>query len=200
MSQVKEESIMEEGHVIKAVLPGSIGEELELEPGDRILAVNNQTIEDVFDYQYLIDDEYIELTVKKSGGEEWILEIEKDAEEDLGIEFESSLMDDYHSCSNKMCIRDRGDTVRVSAKVKEGNRERIQVFEGTVIKRQNGSSRETFTVRKSSNGVGVEKTWPLHSPIVEKIEVVRRGKVRRAKLFYLRDRVGKRAKVKELVK
>ena len=93
-----------------------------------------------------------------------------------------------------------GDTVRVSAKVKEGNRERIQVLEGTVIKRQNGSSRETFTVRKSSNGVGVEKTWPLHSPIVEKIEVVRRGKVRRAKLFYLRDRVGKRAKVKELVK
>ena len=93
-----------------------------------------------------------------------------------------------------------GDTVRVSAKVKEGNRERIQVFEGTVIKRQNGSSRETFTVRKISNGVGVEKTWPLHSPIVEKIEVVRRGKVRRAKLFYLRDRVGKRAKVKELVK
>ena len=93
-----------------------------------------------------------------------------------------------------------GDTVRVFAKVKEGNRERIQVFEGTVIKRQNGSSRETFTVRKSSNGVGVEKTWPLHSPIVEKIEVVRRGKVRRAKLFYLRDRVGKRAKVKELVK
>ena len=93
-----------------------------------------------------------------------------------------------------------GDTVRVSAKVKEGNRERTQVFEGTVIKRQNGSNRETFTVRKSSNGVGVEKTWPLHSPIVEKIEVVRRGKVRRAKLFYLRERVGKKAKVKELVK
>jgi large subunit ribosomal protein L19 len=93
-----------------------------------------------------------------------------------------------------------GDTVRVSAKVKEGNRERTQIFEGTVIKRQNGSNRETFTVRKSSNGVGVEKTWPLHSPIVEKIEVVRRGKVRRAKLFYLRDRVGKKAKVKELVK
>ena len=93
-----------------------------------------------------------------------------------------------------------GDTVRVSAKVKEGNRERTQVFEGTVIKRQNGSNRETFTVRKSSIGVGVEKTWPLHSPIVEKIEGVRRGKVRRAKLFYLRDRVGKKAKVKELVK
>ena len=93
-----------------------------------------------------------------------------------------------------------GDTVRVSAKVKEGNRERTQVFEGTVIKRQNGSNRETFTVRKSSNGVGVEKTWPLHSPIIEKIEVIRRGKVRRAKLNYLRDRVGKAAKVKELVK
>ena len=93
-----------------------------------------------------------------------------------------------------------GDTVKVYAKVKEGNRERIQVFEGTVLKRQNGGIKETFTVRKSSNGVGVEKTWPLHSPIVEKIEVIRRGKVRRAKLFYLRDRVGKAAKVKELVK
>ena len=93
-----------------------------------------------------------------------------------------------------------GDTVRVHAKIKEGNRERIQVFEGTVIKRQGGSNRETFTVRKNSNGVGVEKTWPLHSPIVEKIEVVRRGKVRRAKLYYLRDRVGKAAKVKELVR
>ena len=93
-----------------------------------------------------------------------------------------------------------GDTVKVYAKVKEGNRERTQVFEGTVIKRQNGSNRETFTVRKNSNGIGVEKTWPLHSPIVEKIEVTRRGKVRRAKLYYLRDRVGKKAKVKELVK
>ena len=93
-----------------------------------------------------------------------------------------------------------GDTVRVHAKVKEGNRERVQVFEGTVLKRQNGGIKETFTVRKNSNGVGVEKTWPVHSPVVEKIEVVRRGKVRRAKLFYLRDRVGKAAKVKEKVK
>ena len=93
-----------------------------------------------------------------------------------------------------------GDTVKVYAKVKEGNRERTQVFEGTVLKRQNGSNRETFTVRKFSNGIGVEKTWSLHSPIVEKIEVVRKGKVRRAKLYYLRDRVGKAAKVKELVK
>ena len=93
-----------------------------------------------------------------------------------------------------------GDTVKVYNKIKEGNRERIQIFEGTVIKRQNGGARETFTVRKNSNGVGVEKTWPVHSPIVEKIEVVRRGKVRRAKLYYLRDRVGKAAKVKELVK
>ena len=93
-----------------------------------------------------------------------------------------------------------GDTVRVSAKIKEGNRERIQVFEGTVIKRQNGGARATFTVRKISNGVGVEKTWPLHSPIVEKVEVVRRGKARRAKLNYLRQRTGKAAKVKELVR
>ena len=92
-----------------------------------------------------------------------------------------------------------GDTVRVHAKVKEGNRERIQVFEGTVIKRQNGGARETFTVRKQASGVGVEKTWPVHSPIIEKIEVVRRGKVRRAKLYYLRDRVGKAAKVKERI-
>jgi large subunit ribosomal protein L19 len=93
-----------------------------------------------------------------------------------------------------------GDTVRVHAKIKEGSRERIQIFEGTVLKKQGGSSRATFTVRKNSNGIGVEKTWPLHSPFVEKVEVVRLGKVRRAKLYYLRDRVGKRAKVKELVK
>ncbi len=93
-----------------------------------------------------------------------------------------------------------GDTVKVYAKIKEGNRERIQVFEGTVLKRQGGSTRETFTVRKNSNGIGVEKTWPLHSPNVEKVEVVRYGKVRRAKLNYLRGRVGKAAKVKELVK
>ena len=91
-----------------------------------------------------------------------------------------------------------GDTVRVHAKIKEGTRERIQIFEGVVMKKQGGSSRETFTVRKSSNGVGVEKTWPLHSPNVEKVEVVRRGKVRRAKLNYLRSRIGKAAKVKEL--
>ena len=93
-----------------------------------------------------------------------------------------------------------GDTVRVYGKIKEGNRERIQVFEGVVLKKQGGSSRETFTVRKNSNGIGVEKTWPLHSPNVEMVEVVRRGRVRRAKLNYLRDRVGKAAKVKELVK
>ena len=93
-----------------------------------------------------------------------------------------------------------GDTVKVHQRIVEGARTRTQIFEGTVIKRQNGGCRETFTVRKTSNGIGVEKTWPLHSPIVEKIEVVRKGKVRRAKLFYLRDRVGKAAKVKELVK
>ena len=93
-----------------------------------------------------------------------------------------------------------GDTVRVHALIKEGNRERSQIFEGTVLKRQGGSTRETFTVRKSSNGVGVEKTWPIHSPHVVKVEVIRQGKVRRAKLNYLRDRVGKAAKVKERVR
>ncbi len=93
-----------------------------------------------------------------------------------------------------------GDTVKVYNKIKEGTRERIQIFEGTVIKRQNGGARETFTVRKNSNGIGVEKTWPLHSPSVDNIEVIRKGKVRRAKLYYLRDRVGKAAKVKESVK
>ena len=90
-----------------------------------------------------------------------------------------------------------GDTVRVYAKIKEGSRERIQMFEGIVLKRQHGGARETFTVRKISSGVGVEKTWPLHTPLIEKVEVVRRGKIRRAKLNYLRDRVGKAAKVKE---
>lgn len=93
-----------------------------------------------------------------------------------------------------------GDTVRVHNKIKEGSRERIQIFEGVVLKRQGGGVRETFTVRKLSNGVGVEKTWPVHSPFVEKIEVIRRGKVRRAKLNYLRGRIGKKAKVKELVR
>ena len=93
-----------------------------------------------------------------------------------------------------------GDTIKVYNKIKEGNRERVQIFEGTVIKRQNGGIRETFTVRKLSNGIGVEKTWPLHSPFVDKIEIVREGKVRRAKLYYLRDRVGKAAKVKNVVK
>ena len=91
-----------------------------------------------------------------------------------------------------------GDTVKVYGKIKEGNRERIQVFEGTVLKIQGGGNRTTFTVRKVSNGVGVEKTWPLHSPNVEKVEVVRRGKVRRAKLYYLRGLTGKAAKIAEI--
>lgn len=92
-----------------------------------------------------------------------------------------------------------GDTVKVYVKIKEGSRERVQMFEGTVIKRQNGGLRETFTVRRVAYGTGVERTFPVNSPILEKIEVVRKGKVRRAKLFYLRDRVGKAAKVKELM-
>ena len=90
-----------------------------------------------------------------------------------------------------------GDTVRVHLKVKEGNRERIQIFEGTVIAKKHGGLEATFTVRRISYGIGVEKVFPLHAPSIEKVEVVRHGKVRRAKLYYLRDRVGKAAKVKE---
>ena len=90
-----------------------------------------------------------------------------------------------------------GDTVRVHLKVKEGNRERIQIFEGTVIAKKHGGIEETFTVRRVSYGGGVEKVFPVHSPAIEKVELVRHGKVRRAKLYYLRDRVGKAAKVKE---
>ena len=91
-----------------------------------------------------------------------------------------------------------GDTIRVHNKIKEGNRERIQMFEGTVIAKHGGGISETFTVRRMSYGVGVEKTFPIHSPNVEKVDVIRVGKVRRAKLYYLRDRVGKASKVKEL--
>jgi len=90
-----------------------------------------------------------------------------------------------------------GDTVKVYNKIKEGNKERIQVFEGTIIKKQRGGLNETFTVRRVAYGTGVEKTFPVHSPRIEKVEVVRHGKVRRAKLYYLRDRVGKATRVKE---
>ncbi len=92
-----------------------------------------------------------------------------------------------------------GDTVKVHNRIKEGEKSRIQIFEGTVIKKQGGSSRATFTVRKNSYGVGVEKTFPLHSPNVEKVEVVRSGKARRARLFFLRQRTGKRSRLKEIV-
>ena len=92
-----------------------------------------------------------------------------------------------------------GDTVKVHNKIKEGNRERIQIFEGTIIAKHGGGISETFTVRRVSFGVGTEKTFPVHSPNVDKVEIVRSGKVRRAKLFYLRDRVGKAAKVKERI-
>ena len=92
-----------------------------------------------------------------------------------------------------------GDTIRVHNKIKEGNRERIQMFEGTVIAKHGGGISETFTVRRVSYGVGVEKTFPIHSPNVEKVDVIRVGKVRRAKLYYLRDRVGKASKVKEQI-
>ncbi len=92
-----------------------------------------------------------------------------------------------------------GDTIKVWVKVVEGTRERLQAFEGVAIARKNGGCRETFTVRRLSHGVGVERTFPLNSPKINKIDIVRRGKVRRAKLYYLRGRVGKSAKVKELI-
>ncbi len=103
----------------------------------------------------------------------------------------------HEQMKNKVPVLDVGNTVRVHVRIKEGNRERIQVFEGIIIKKQGGGVNETFTVRRISYGVGVEKTFLVHSPLVEKIEVVRVGKARRAKLFYLRDRVGKASKTKE---
>ena len=93
-----------------------------------------------------------------------------------------------------------GDTVKVHVKIKEGDKSRIQVFEGTVIAKKHGGISETFTVRRVAHGCGIERVFPLHSPVVEKVEVIRNGKVRRAKLYYLRDRVGKAAKVKEQIK
>ena len=104
---------------------------------------------------------------------------------------------EHEQLKNKIPVLDVGNTVRVHVKVKEGNRERIQVFEGIIIKKQGGGLNETFTVRKISYGVGVEKTFLVHSPMVEKVEVVRVGKARRAKLYYLRDRIGKASKTKE---
>lgn len=104
---------------------------------------------------------------------------------------------EHEQLKNKVPDIRIGDTVRIHQRIKEGNRQRIQVFEGIVIKKQNGGLNETFTVRRVAYGVGVEKTFLLHSPLVEKVEVVRVGKARRAKLYYLRDRVGKSAKTKE---
>lgn len=106
---------------------------------------------------------------------------------------------EHEQMKNKIPLLKVGDTVKVHVRVKEGNRERIQVFEGIIIKKQGGGVNATFTVRKTSYGVGVEKTFLIHSPAVEKVEVVRVGKARRAKLYYLRDRLGKSAKTKEKV-
>ena len=106
---------------------------------------------------------------------------------------------EHEQLKNKIPDLKVGDTVKVYQKIKEGNRERIQVFEGIIIKKQNGGVNATFTVRKISYGVGVEKTFLIHSPLVEKVELVRVGKARRAKLYYLRDRIGKAAKTKENV-
>ncbi len=114
----------------------------------------------------------------------------------------NKIIEEIESAQKKeeLPVFNTGDTVRVHNRIKEGNRERVQIFEGTVLKIQGGGSRQTFTVRKESSGIGVEKTWPIHSPNVEKVEVVRRGKVRRAKLNYLRGLTGKKAKVKEIMR
>ena len=106
---------------------------------------------------------------------------------------------EHEQLKNKIPELKVGNTVRVHVRIKEGNKERIQVFEGIIIKVQGGGVNQTFTVRKTSYGVGVEKTFLIHSPLVEKVELVRVGKARRARLFYLRDRVGKAAKTKEMV-
>ena len=106
---------------------------------------------------------------------------------------------EHEQLKNKVPVLDVGNTVRVHVRIKEGNRERIQVFEGIIIKKQGGGVNATFTVRRVSYGVGVEKTFLVHSPNVEKVELVRVGKARRAKLYYLRDRVGKAAKTKEKI-
>ena len=106
---------------------------------------------------------------------------------------------EHEQLKNKIPVLKVGDTVRVHQRIKEGNRERIQVFEGIIIKKQGGGINATFTVRRVAYGVGVEKTFLVHSPMMEKVEVVRVGKARRAKLYYLRDRVGKAAKTKEQI-
>lgn len=135
----------------------------------------------------------------------WSSAIQRLFQEHLGREGGTQMNDIIRSIEQEQMKQEItpfnvGDTIRVHAKVKEGNRERIQILEGVVLKRQNGGPRETFTIRRLSYGVGVERTWPLHSPNIDKIEVVRRGKVRRAKLNYLRGRIGKASKTKELVR
>jgi len=109
----------------------------------------------------------------------------------------TEIEEEYKKETEKIPDFDSGDTVRVKIRVREGNKERLQTFEGVVLQRRGGGLNETFTVRKVSNGVGVERIFPLHSPVIESIEVVRKGRVRRAKLFYLRQLTGKAARIKE---
>lgn len=171
---------MEEGHIIKRIIPGSIAEEMELQPGDRMIAVNGQKIEDVFDYQYLINDEYIELTVIKTNGETWVLEIDKDADEDLGIEFESSLMDDYHSCSNKciFCFIDQlPDGMRPTMYFKDDD-SRLSFLQGNYITLTNMKDKDLERIIKyklSPINISVHTTNPelrcmmLHNRFAGKI-------------------------------
>lgn len=171
---------MDKGHTIKKIAVGSIAEELELESGDRVIGVNNQAIEDVFDYHYLINDEYIELAVLKKSGEEWILEIEKDAEEDLGITFESSLMDDYHSCSNKciFCFIDQLPKGMRETMYFKDDDSRLSFLQGNYITLTNMKDRELDRIIKyklSPINISVHTTDPelrcmmLHNRFAGKI-------------------------------
>ncbi len=171
---------MDKGHIIKKIAVGSIAEELELESGDRVIGVNNQAIEDVFDYHYLINDEYIELAVLKKNGEEWILEIEKDAEEDLGITFESSLMDDYHSCSNKciFCFIDQLPKGMRETMYFKDDDSRLSFLQGNYITLTNMKDRELDRIIKyklSPINISVHTTDPelrcmmLHNRFAGKI-------------------------------
>ena len=171
---------MDKGHIIKKIAVGSIAEELELESGDRVIGVNNQAIEDVFDYHYLINDEYIELAVLKKNGEEWILEIEEDAEEDLGITFESSLMDDYHSCSNKciFCFIDQLPKGMRETMYFKDDDSRLSFLQGNYITLTNMKDRELDRIIKyklSPINISVHTTDPelrcmmLHNRFAGKI-------------------------------
>ncbi|MCR5429789.1 MAG: 50S ribosomal protein L19 [Eubacterium sp.] len=173
-------------------------EEVEEEIKEEVAEEKAEAAEETTEETEEATDETEEATEEADDNEEAAEEEPK--EEKVPVKTHELIKDIEESQKKEVANFKVGDTVVVSAKITEGNRERIQKFEGLVIKKQGGGNRTTFTVRKDSNGVGVEKTWPLYSPTIAKIEVTRAGKVRRAKLNYIKDRVGKAAKVKRVVK